>query len=319
MSDLVTRAEVIKLARTLDVAGVQCRPLESLGAEDLRRLRQHMSAVLFNGDRQRFRRLAEIVRIVPPAVAATIAERAFGPLITARVAGLVPVPKAVEIIKYVGVMFLADAVVELDPRTAPDLIRAAPTQTEVDVGLEVLERGDHVTVGRFVDFVTDETIRAIVDRIRDDEQLLRVAFYVEVPEQLDRLFSLLPQDRKRGIARSAVAGSTELRLASLSLLSRVSDTLRTELGDLAAEAPEPTLDDFVMTAVKEGATAELLTAISGMGPASQDKVARLPAFSDDAVLEALARAAADTGQQTELKAFAERMDRDSQRRLAQMA
>jgi hypothetical protein len=79
--------------------------------DDLRRLRERVSASLFDRHRAGFQRMAAASRLLPIGVLAKIAERTMPPMIAARIAA------------------------EMAPERAAELLR----------------RGEYVTIGRFVD------------------------------------------------------------------------------------------------------------------------------------------------------------------------
>ena len=57
----------------------------------------------------------------------------------------------------------------------------------VAVAKELLARDEYVTMGRFVSYLTPETLRAAIPEIPDDAALLLVAFVIEGKDKLDDL------------------------------------------------------------------------------------------------------------------------------------
>lgn len=276
MTDLVTRAEIVKMARTLGATTEIVAFLEPLGAEDLRELRERIGGTLFDEHSGKFHRLAEASRIGPVALVAKIAERAIGPVLAARVASLVNPKRAAHMAEKLSVPFMADTAVGLDPRRVQEIIARVPTRTVVSVGHELLRRGDHITMAQFADSVGDEVIRAVEESVPDDEALMRVGFYLESPETIDKLVGLLPGERLDRFVQLAVTGPVELRIAGLSLMGRVGGTLRTRLADLAiGKQPEAELAAFAESALDEGAVGELLTVVTHASPGLQAKMDRV--------------------------------------------
>ena len=120
-------AEVMKLARLLDTPAERLAYLERLDPADVRALRERATAHFHEADR-RLGRVALAARIPPVAVTTWIAQHLFGPLLCARVAGLLELRRAVDIAKRLPTEFLADLAMELDPRRARDIIFALPPQ-----------------------------------------------------------------------------------------------------------------------------------------------------------------------------------------------
>jgi hypothetical protein len=233
--DLQTRAELTKLARALGTAPERVEFLAGLPVEDLRRLRERVSAALFDRHRGGVQRMAAASRILPVGVLARIAERAMPPMLSARIAGEMAPERAAELATRLGAGYLAEVCVELDPRAAGPIVQRLPVEVVVGVAAELLRRGDHLTIGRFVDAAPDEVIRAVVDGIEDDADLLRIATYVEHADQLERLVGVLPEPRVKGLVRAAVDGPPELQDEVTSLLGRVNDDLAQRLAALLDE------------------------------------------------------------------------------------
>ena len=86
-SVLQGRAEILKLARMLGPRPSELAYLEAVGLADLRALREQTVEVLWDADGATMSRLAAASKLLPAALTATIAQRAFGPLLAARMAG----------------------------------------------------------------------------------------------------------------------------------------------------------------------------------------------------------------------------------------
>ena len=127
---LQARAEMRKLARILERDPGQLAYLEQLSLEELRSLRERVTEYLWSAHGSTLNRLAAASRLLPSAVSATISERAFGPLLSARMAGLVEPSRAVDIAGRLSPTFLADVAVELDPRRASAVIAGIPAEPD---------------------------------------------------------------------------------------------------------------------------------------------------------------------------------------------
>ena len=271
MSQLVLQAEITKLARLLGVAE---KKIEFLMVEDvasLRALRKACSVSMFQGDVKMFTRLAAASKLMPSALAAIIAHKAIGPVLNARVAGLVDPDKAVDISKRLPIPFLADVSAQIDPRSAGAVLRKMPVQINVDVGMELVRRKEYITLARFVEDITDECIRAIVAKLPDDA-ILRIGAYVESNQRMDELIGMLSDARLRDTMRAAVAEPDVLWAWTLSIMEAVSPKARRRLGDLALSEDGAT-ESMAKTLKKQGLWNSMLALSKDMSKPVQAKYA----------------------------------------------
>lgn len=226
---LAARAEILKLARLLNREPESLAYLADVPADAIRDLRDQVTEVLFASSSKTLTRLALASRLLPVGVVAAIAQHAFGPLLAARVAGLLEPKRAVEIATKLPPEFLADVAVELDPRRATDLLAVMPVPQVSVVTRELVKRQEHVTMGRFVGYMPDASLRALLGLI-DDRGLLRIAFVLEHKERLDDLLELIGPNRLEAL--SETAADPELWPEVLDLLAHVGDAHRRELIEL---------------------------------------------------------------------------------------
>ena len=187
-----TRAELEKLARALGLGGPdRLEALATLAPEDVRDLRHAVTDMLLEADLHHFRRVAAFAKAVPVAVVARLAEGALGPLLAARVAALVDVPFALDITRRLSPGFLADVAVELDPRQAEEVIAGLPADVIASAARVLDERGEHIAMGMFVGYLSDDALAAVIDVLSADA-LLGVGFLIEEPDRLDDIVALLP-------------------------------------------------------------------------------------------------------------------------------
>lgn len=287
MTRLAARAEAHKLGQVLQLANDAALELEALPTERLRDLRLSLYEALARFDARLFRRIAAIFKRLPILLVVWIA-RLAGPLLTARVAGDMPARRAARMAQKLPPAFVADVCRYLDPRSAPDLIHALSHDTILPIALELIRRRDWITTGRFVDFLDDLAIRAVLDQLDDDESLLRIAFYVESRNRLDHLVRLIPPERLRRAILLAVDESRDLLTEVIALIIHVSYALKRELGDLAAAQDERVLNRVMAAVHTQGLWADLLPVISVLSQPAQYKVVNLPILRHDpAVLAAI--------------------------------
>lgn len=278
---LDTRAEIIKLARLLGLDPEQLGYLEFAPADDIRQLRDQVTDVLFDRDAARLGRLAAAAKLIPAPLAATIAQRALGPVLCARLASLADPGKAVDTAKRLPSPFLADVAVEVDPRRAKDVIARVPAKLVAEVATELDRRGELVTMGRFVGYVGDDAIVAAIAGV-GDKSLLHIAFTMEGKERLDHMLSLLPPDRLPGVITAAEQDG--LWPEALDLLSHVSPERRGALGDLVAEEPGA-LDSLARAADEQNLWDAVLPIVPTMSDGGRKKIAAMAASLDQPMLE----------------------------------
>lgn len=202
-AELDSRAEVVKLARLLGLA--QAKPiafLERVPAAELHAYREAVVDLLYDRDRAQLKRTADAARLLPARTLAKIGEAALGPLICARLAALLEPQRAAEIADHFSIAFLAQLAAELDPRRAVEVVSSTSPARVVAIAAELARRGEHVAMGRFVAHLDDETLRACLQQL-SDEDVLRMSFVLEGAGAHGRLFKLLGVRRMRALVALA--------------------------------------------------------------------------------------------------------------------
>jgi hypothetical protein len=294
VSDLLTRAELAKVARVLGADLDAVEFLSPLNHLELRELGRRLSASLFDEHRAAFQRLADASRLLPASLVARMSELVFGPMLSARIAGLMPPERAVEVSQKLKPKFLAEVTMELDPRSASELLAIMPTRTVIEVARLLLQRREYLTMGRFVDDLTNEAIRAVMEELRDDEALVRVGFFVERPERLAELAELLAPERVRGLI-AAVVRNRELQPAGLALMSQLTARQKGRFGEAAIAMGPETLNALIAAARLEGAPEVVGQVMQGVSPAGREAFARMLSDMDAGALAAWARASGEAG------------------------
>jgi hypothetical protein len=287
---LDTRAETLKLARLLAIDPERIAFVAKLDPAVARELREQVTDVLFDSSDPGLQRAARGGRALPAQVTALIAQRAFGPLLCARIAGAMDPERAVEIAKRLPAPFLAEVAIELDPRRASDVIARVPTRTIAEVAHELVARGEHVTMGRFAGHLPTESLAAAIEVI-DDRSLLRIGLVTEGKERLDEIIGLLSDERLRGLIATADAEGMwpeALELFShASTADGVSETQR-KVAQMAAE-DEHVLAAAVKATVEHGLWAELLPLVPYLPEHGKRLVADVASGDPEAPAEVSAR------------------------------
>src|SRR5579884_3252370 len=172
--------EIVKLARLLHRDPEQLSYLEQVPPGDLGLLREQVTEALFNAHDGTLRRLAAASRLLPAGLVASLGQGTFGPMLSARIAGLLEADRAVEIAAKMPTAFLADVAVELDPRRASAVIAGIPPERIFEITAELERRGEYVTMGRFVGHLSDAALHTALEAL-DDEAFSKTMFVIEEP------------------------------------------------------------------------------------------------------------------------------------------
>ncbi|MFE2956054.1 hypothetical protein [Nocardia tengchongensis] len=292
MTELVTRAQLILLARTLHVPVERLAHLEHLGPHRLHELQQRMAGNLFDRHTPVFERIAKLVPIIPLAISLPIVQKLVPPTMTGRAAGAIGVlypDKAIEALLRLDVSYAADCGPYLDPRTVGQLTGDAPPAPVVAILNELLARRDYITAGPFLAYATPELIRAVEEGVPDDEGLIRSAAYAYSAESISAVMrQLLTGDGQRvpRMLDTVIHGSKELRLAALSVFARCAPDVIAAVGDILFEvAPPSAVADLLTTFLAADATDDMLRFIGRLSPQALTRLALNPVLPE--IAEAL--------------------------------
>jgi hypothetical protein len=200
-----SRAEVTKLARLLGLDGPESLAYaRKVPASELRAYREAITELLYEDDRTQLQRAADAARLLPAQTLATIGEHALGPLVCARLTGLLASDRAVEISRHFSTEFLARLAAELDPRRAVDVVTSLPAERTLEIAVVMAAHGEHVAMGRFVAHLDRDTLAACIERL-SDEDLLRVGFVLEGKERVGEVFEIAGLERTQRMLDGAQA------------------------------------------------------------------------------------------------------------------
>jgi hypothetical protein len=198
-----SRSETAKLARLLGLEDSRALTfLFPVPARELRDYREAVTDLLYDDDRELLQRTADVSRLLPARTIAAISERALGPLICARLTGLLDPRRAAEISDHLTIDFLAQLAAELDPRRAAEVVRQIAADTVVAISLLMAANGEHVAMGRFVAYLQQAALQRCVQAL-GDEDLLRVVFVMEGDERLTSIFEMIGAERTERMLAAA--------------------------------------------------------------------------------------------------------------------
>ncbi|MCP9618824.1 hypothetical protein FOH10_13115 [Nocardia otitidiscaviarum] len=291
MSDLVTRAQTILLARTLHVPAERLTHLEKLGAQGLHELQERMARVIFERHNATFSRLSMLVPVVPLSISLPLVQRLVPPVMAGRAAGAIGVDhprKAVEALDILDPAYAADGAPYMDPHTVGRLADVAPPQPVVRIVNEILRRRDYVTAGPFLAYATPQLIEAVEHGVHDDEGLIRSAAYSYSGESISVIVRHLldgPTQRIPRLIRTIVSGPDELRLAALSVFARTDPDVIAAIGDVLFDLGTPEeIADLVTTFLEAEAVPETLRFIAQLSPTALAVLAANPIMRDTATV-----------------------------------
>ncbi|WP_069884656.1 hypothetical protein [Streptomyces luteocolor] len=292
MDKLRGRAETLKIARLLDVEPDALVFLQALPVDDVRRFRAQSVAALFDRAPDMLDRIAAATRLVPAGVAAAISQKALGPRLAAAVAGRLEPARAADIIEKLPVPFTAESCAHLDPRRIKGIVDRLDENLLVRVAVALAERGDHLTMGRFVGHLPDAALRRILPQV-DDAAVLRTGFAIDDPERLGHLIDLMGAERLASVIASAAADG--LWPEALAVAGMVTGEQRGRIASLAAAQPRDRLDSLVTTVAEQDLWESLLPLVALLGEQERRTVAELPSLRGADVLGGVVRAVVATG------------------------
>lgn len=220
-ASIETQTALAKLARALEVEPEDVWFLVHLEVTALRDLRWRIEDAMAASDARRLQGVMAASKLLPTALAATIGEKWFGPVLCARLVGLVEPEKGGQYARHLSVPFMADITTRTDPRVVGDLIHELPLRSMQAIATTLLERGDHITLSHFVGHLPPEVVARILEAIDDDAAVVRIARYVEDLGQLDPVVALLPEERILALVRAVEAD--DLWIEGLYLFSLLTD------------------------------------------------------------------------------------------------
>jgi hypothetical protein len=287
---LENRAEIAKLARLLSRRPEQIEYLTELPSQDIRELREQVTEVLFSAGAGSLGRLAAASKLLPVGLVATMAERAFGPVLSARVAALLEPDRAVQMAARLPTPFVTDIAIELDPRRAHEVISQIPPAQIAAVTRELVRRQEFVTMGRFVGHLDPDAVAAAVEAM-DDSSLLQIAFVLETKDSFRDLLELLSPERLEHVIDTAAV--EDLWPEALDLLTNLSDEQRRRVIELAASRDDAVLDALIVSAQAEQIWELVLPLTSLMSQAGLRRFAALRSLQAPGVLEEIVDVAVD--------------------------
>lgn len=181
------------VAQRLNVPLVCLDGLDQLNAGQAAALRHAVEGRLSRTGNDALKKLSATSKLVPPKLAATIAESRMGPMMTAGMTSHMSANSAAKIAQRLSPAFLADVVPYLFGDSVAKIIALLPTSLAISVTQELDRRGDYLTIASLVEELpTDlvsklmfamsaEGMKAVVPLIRNIETVMNIL--ISLPEQ----------------------------------------------------------------------------------------------------------------------------------------
>ncbi|MCH7336294.1 hypothetical protein [Acinetobacter sp. NIPH 2699] len=292
MTRLAVHAEIIKLARTLNVSEQQLVFLQTIAPESLRQFRFAVIELLQDQQKARFRYLATWVNWLPNGLNVFMVKRFLDPLIVAQIAVHLSTENLYRIAKKLPAETLAAISVHLDPRLARELLVFLTTHQIMEIAQVLLQQRDFVTMGRFVSMLSDVVVQDVAQMVEQESDLLEIAFYIESRERIDHLVHVLPKERIEQ-ALLIICDPTQ-RLVwpkLLALMSHIGYELKQELGDLAVQQGETVINAIIQAAQEDQLWEDMLPVVAALSVQAQHYVANLPALRRVEIIQSIVAAA----------------------------
>jgi hypothetical protein len=318
MSRLANQAELMKLAAALEVPIEQIKFLAEVPPEALRHFRTAMIDRVFDRQQLLFRWFAAWVRWIPIWISGLMVRFWLGPLLATRIAGALPAWRAVAIAQHVPTELMADIAKGLDPRMTRELVRLLSSQQVEAIANVLLQRRDFMTIGRFVGLLPDRVIRDVAASIQDEGDLLEIIFHVDSRTRIDHIVHLLPFERiQRAMLIVSDPDRRMLWPKLLSLVVNVSDTMKRELGDLAASQGDEVIEGLIRASEEDGLWEDILPVVACLSPEVQRQVVSHPALLNPVVMQHVLAAASHGGLWKDMLTLAAHMEDEGRGIVAQ--
>lgn len=318
MTKLITQAELIKLAQLMDVSVAEIKFLEQLSPEALNHFRLALMERMMDQKLRVVQRLAVWVYWMPTWLTVLVARLWLSPALIARLASNLPAWRVHKIAKHFPAHLMALVAKHLDPRAARELVQLLDIEQLVAISKALLKDHDYVTMGRFVGMLSDDAIRAVSAVIKDESELLEIAFHIESTERMDHLVHVLPEERIHR-ALMLICDPTKRMVwpKLLALMSSVGYELKRQLGDLAVKQGEQVIDALIQATQQDGLWEDMLPVVAGLSPHAQQYVVNLPALREPEIMQHIIEAADQCDLWTDMLTVANYMQDEARDAVAQ--
>lgn len=246
-AQLETNAEIVKIARLLDADPAEIEYLDEISPEALRNLRRSLLDRFYGGTDEGIQRFAKIGNLLPAKVIAQLTKEAVGPVMAARIAGLIDPKQAAAVVSNLPAKYVAEIATHIDPRRVEPVIGRLPDETVEKIAKELIDRKEYVTMGQLTSFVSDDILNSSF-QYASDEALLQVAFVTEDKSRLSDALAPQTDERITNIIKTAVF--TKLWPEAVDLLTQLSDEQYLRVINLASQVDKRTMEKLVGSTIE---------------------------------------------------------------------
>lgn len=284
MKRLHQHAERLRLARLLDEPPERLDFLRELSAPELAALHGACRTALLTPHRALYQRLAHVSKLLPTSLTAYIAEHTLGPLLCARIAAEMSVPRTLALCQHLSPPFMAAVTLHMDMDCLADLAAELPLESLRSIARELVARGEFITMGELVDFLPPGLTTRIATEIASGEVMLRISLFIKSPARLQSVLEQLPLSELGALARAAGDSRLGLLPQALSLLQRITPIWQRRLIDTAIAEGEATLANLVLETDRLDLWSAALPFSNLLDRAAQHKLLALRVWKDEALL-----------------------------------
>lgn len=284
MHHLRQHAERLRLARLLEESPERLDFLRELSATELATLHGACRAALRAPHKPLYQRLAHVSKLLPTALTAYIAEHTLGPLLCARIAAEMSVPRTLALCQHLSPPFMAAVTLHMDMDSLADLAAELPLESLRSIARELVARGEFITMGELVDFLPPGLTSRIAAEIANGEVMLRISLFIKSPARLQSVLEQLPLSELGALARAAADSRLGLLPQTLSLLQRITPIWQRRLIDTAIAEGEATLTHLVLETDRLNLWSAALPFSNLLDRAAQHKLLALRVWKDEALL-----------------------------------
>ena len=239
MANVLRQLEINKLARVLVVEPSSLDVLLASSPDEIRELRMVVTERLFSLHGGRVSALAQLSKKVPAAISAKVAEAAFGPVLSARIAGALDPADAAKLSALLSPDFLAEVSRDVDPGRIAAIIEALPEELIIKVGRILMAEHDSIALARFVASVSPAVVMAVLEGA-DGSALLELALYVDDVAALDPVIAAFSDERLSAVLKATNgfmgADDADIAEAAVALVSALTPATRERWTTFADQA-----------------------------------------------------------------------------------
>lgn len=296
MDSLRHHAERLRLASLLEVDPARLDCLQVIDTAELIALHDACRSALHDAHRPLYQRLARSSRLLPASLSARIAEHVLGPLLSAHTATEMSVPATMALCRHLSPAFMAQVTPFMVVDRIAELTLALPLEQVEACTVELLARGEYMTLGRMVDRTPAAIVQRLCAALLKPTDLLRTALFIEDAARLLLLLEQIPPSGLVALVEAATDPAQDLLPHGLYLLRRLPPVWQRRLVDTALVAGDGLLSQLLRETHRRGLWTHVVPLAALLDRNGRRQLLGLSAWRDPALLAAVLGQAATPGQ-----------------------